>query len=100
MTDQTNSSNFSPSPLTTSPFNDDKFHDECGVFGVFNTKEASTHTVLGLHALQHRGQEAAGIVSQGDGQFYSHKSLGHVADNFNTKPVIESLPGTSAIGHV
>ncbi|MBT6330888.1 MAG: amidophosphoribosyltransferase [Kordiimonadaceae bacterium] len=70
------------------------------MFGVFNTKEASTHTVLGLHALQHRGQEAAGIVSQGDGQFYSHKSLGHVADNFNTKPVIESLPGTSAIGHV
>ena len=100
MTDHTISSDFLPSTLTTSPFNDDKFHDECGVFGVFNTKEASTHTVLGLHALQHRGQEAAGIVSQGNGQFYSHKSLGHVADNFNTQPVIESLPGTSAIGHV
>ncbi|MBT5185212.1 MAG: amidophosphoribosyltransferase [Kordiimonadaceae bacterium] len=86
--------------LTTNPFDDDKFHDECGVFGAFNTPEASTHTVLGLHALQHRGQEAAGIVSHHDGQFYSHKSLGQVADNFNTQPVIASLPGSSAIGHV
>lgn len=100
MTDYINSSAKSPSSLSAVPFNDDKFHDECGVFGVFNTPEASTHTVLGLHALQHRGQEAAGIVSQGDGQFYAHKSLGHVADNFNTQPVIESLPGNSAIGHV
>jgi len=100
MTDHLNFSAKSPSFLTTSAFNDDKFHDECGVFGVFNTPEASTHTVLGLHALQHRGQEAAGIVSHNKGQFYAHKSLGHVADNFNTKPVIESLPGNSAIGHV
>ncbi|MCP5382970.1 MAG: amidophosphoribosyltransferase, partial [Kordiimonadaceae bacterium] len=68
MTDHINSSNFSPSPLTTTPFTeDDKFHDECGVFGVFDTPEASTHTVLGLHSLQHRGQEAAGIVSYYDG---------------------------------
>lgn len=100
MTDHINSSISTPSPITTNPFDDDKFHDECGVFGVFNTPEASTHTVLGLHALQHRGQEAAGIVSHSDGQFYAHKSLGHVADNFNTKPVIESLPGNNAIGHV
>lgn len=100
MTDHINSSNSTPSPLTTNPFDDDKFHDECGVFGVFNTPEASTHSVLGLHSLQHRGQEAAGIVSFDKGQFFSHKSLGHVADNFNTQPVIESLPGNSAIGHV
>lgn len=100
MTDHINSSEASPSPLTTSPFDDDKFHDECGVFGVFNTPEASTHTVLGLHSLQHRGQEAAGIVSHSDGQFFAHKSLGQVADNFNTQPVIESLPGNAAIGHV
>lgn len=104
MTDRMNPSNSAPSPITTNPFttepNGDKFHDECGVFGVFNTPEASTHTVLGLHSLQHRGQEAAGIVSHSEGGFFSHKSLGHVADNFNTKPVIESLPGESAIGHV
>ncbi len=100
MTDHINSSNSSPSPLSTNPFEADKFHDECGVFGVFNTAEASTHAVLGLHSLQHRGQEAAGIVSHHEGQFFSHKSLGHVADNFNTQPVISSLPGNSAIGHV
>lgn len=100
MTDHKISTTQKPAPITTHPFNDDKFHDECGVFGVFKTAEASTHTVLGLHALQHRGQEAAGIVSHHNGQFFSHKSLGHVADNFNTEPVIASLPGDSAIGHV
>jgi amidophosphoribosyltransferase len=100
MTDQNFADDNPPKLLTTNPFDDDKFHDECGVFGAFNTPEASTHTVLGLHALQHRGQEAAGIVSHHDGQFYSHKSLGQVADNFNTQPVIASLPGSSAIGHV
>ena len=100
MTDHVSSSKLSPAHLDTHQLDSDKFNDECGVFGVFATPEASTHTVLGLHALQHRGQEAAGIVSHADGQFYSHKSLGHVADNFNTEPVIESLPGDSAIGHV
>ena len=100
MTDQNFADDNTPSLLTTSPYDDDKFHDECGVFGAFDTPEASTHTVLGLHALQHRGQEAAGIVSHHDGQFFSHKSLGQVADNFNTEPVIASLPGRSAIGHV
>jgi amidophosphoribosyltransferase len=100
MTDLLNSIASKLKPLNTNPFNDDKFHDECGVFGVFQTPEASTHTVLGLHALQHRGQEAAGIVSCREGQFFSHKSLGQVADNFNTKSVIESLPGESSIGHV
>ncbi len=79
---------------------EDKFHDECGVFGIFKYPESAAHTVLGLHALQHRGQEAAGVVSCDNSQFHSHKSLGHVADNFNSQPVIESLPGDCAIGHV
>jgi len=92
-------------PLTLDPFvphlfAEEKFHDECGVFGICNHVEAAAHTVLGLHALQHRGQEAAGVVSCDMKQFHSHKSLGHVADNFNSQPVIESLPGNSAIGHV
>ena len=92
-------------PLTLDPFvphlfEEDKFHDECGVFGIYNHAESAAHTVLGLHALQHRGQEAAGIVTCDKEQFHSHKSQGHVSDNFNSQPVIESLPGNSAIGHV
>ena len=87
-------------PFASNPFDCDKLHEECGVFGIFNHPDAAAYTVLGLHALQHRGQEAAGIVTHDGSQFYSHKSLGHVADNFNTQPVIESLPGTSGIGHV
>jgi len=79
---------------------EDKFHDECGVFGICNNSESAAHTVLGLHALQHRGQEAAGVVSCDGSQFHSHKSLGHVSDNFNSERVIESLPGDCAIGHV
>ncbi|MCK5424707.1 MAG: amidophosphoribosyltransferase [Emcibacter sp.] len=94
-----------PEPLTLKPFvphlfEEDKFHDECGVFGICNHAESTAHTVLGLHALQHRGQEAAGIVSCDQTQFHSHKSMGHVADNFNSQPVIQSLPGDCAIGHV
>jgi len=87
-------------PFVPHLFTEDKFHDECGVFGICNHAESAAHTVLGLHALQHRGQEAAGVVSCHKEQFHSHKSLGHVADNFNAQPVIESLPGNSAIGHV
>lgn len=56
---------------------DDHFHDECGVFGIFGHGDAAAHTALGLHALQHRGQEAAGIVSYADGQFYAHRAMGH-----------------------
>ena len=51
------------SNITTNPFDDDHFHEECGVFGIFDHKDSAAHTALGLHALQHRGQEAAGIVS-------------------------------------
>ncbi|MDP6688230.1 MAG: amidophosphoribosyltransferase, partial [Alphaproteobacteria bacterium] len=72
---------------TTNPFahrhgqsgaDSDKFHEECGVFGIIGSTDAAAHTVLGLHALQHRGQEAAGIVTHDGGQFFSHRSLGHV----------------------
>ncbi|MCF8473682.1 MAG: amidophosphoribosyltransferase [Emcibacter sp.] len=105
MTDHNSSPLALKALLQTNPFvsntcEDDKFHDECGVFGICKHPEASAHTVLGLHALQHRGQEAAGVVSCDNKIFHSHKSLGHVSDNFNSKPVIESLPGDSAIGHV
>jgi amidophosphoribosyltransferase len=81
------------------PWNDDHFHDECGVFGVFGHPEASAHTALGLHALQHRGQEAAGIVSFDGKTFYSHRALGLVGDNFNSADVIGKLKGHIAIGH-
>ncbi len=87
--------------ITTHPFDDDKLHEECGVFGIFGHAEAAAHTALGLHALQHRGQEAAGIVSCREGKvFNSHKALGHVGDNFNSEDVIRPLEGSSAIGHV
>ena len=79
---------------------DDHFHDECGVFGVYNHPDASALTALGLHALQHRGQEAAGIVSFGGKRFHSHRALGSVGDNFNSEDVINRLEGPMAIGHV
>ncbi len=77
----------------------DKFNDECGVFGIYGTPDAAAHTALGLHALQHRGQEAAGIVSAQAGQFFSHRALGLVGDNFSSHDVIGKLPGSMAIGH-
>ncbi|MES2985470.1 MAG: amidophosphoribosyltransferase [Pseudomonadota bacterium] len=77
----------------------DKFNDECGVFGIYGTGDASAHTALGLHALQHRGQEAAGIVSNHHGQFFSHRALGLVGDNFSDASVMSKLPGSMAIGH-
>ncbi|MEM7617325.1 MAG: amidophosphoribosyltransferase [Pseudomonadota bacterium] len=81
-------------------FDDDKLHEECGVFGIFNHDDAAAHTVLGLHALQHRGQEAAGIVSTDGNQFFVHRAEGHVGDNFNEQAIVDSLKGTAAIGHV
>ncbi len=78
---------------------DDHFHDECGVFGICRHVDAAAHTALGLHALQHRGQEAAGIVSYDGRQFHSHRALGLVGDNFNSGDVIDRLPGEMAIGH-
>jgi amidophosphoribosyltransferase len=79
---------------------EDSLNEECGVFGIYNNDDAAAHTALGLHALQHRGQEAAGIVSFDNGQFYSHKSIGKVGDNFGSKDVINDLKGDCAIGHV
>jgi len=85
--------------LTTHPFEDDKLHEECGIFAIFGTEDAAAHTALGLHALQHRGQEGCGIVAYDGQQFHSHRALGHVGDTFNSEGVIASLPGASAIGH-
>jgi amidophosphoribosyltransferase len=77
---------------------DDHFHDHCGVFGIFNHAEASKMAYLGLYALQHRGQESAGIASTDGSQIHVHKSLGHVQEIF-TPEVISHLPGAAAIGH-
>ncbi len=83
-----------------SAFDDDHFHDECGVFGVYNHPDAAALSVLGLHALQHRGQEAVGVVSFDGVHFHSHRALGSVGDNFNSEDVIGRLKGPMAIGHV
>ena len=74
--------------------------EECGLFGIYGLADAATHTALGLHALQHRGQEAAGIVAYDGGQFHSHRALGLVGDNFNTPEIMNRLAGDMAIGHV
>ncbi len=83
----------------TNPFDDDKLHEECGVFGIYGHPDAAALTVLGLHALQHRGQEAAGVVSYDGKQFHSERALGLVGDTLSSESVIASLPGDSAIGH-
>ncbi|AVO47536.1 amidophosphoribosyltransferase [Phreatobacter cathodiphilus] len=77
----------------------DRLHEECGVFGVYDHPDAAALTALGLHALQHRGQEAAGIVSFDGARFHSERRMGLVGDNFSRLDVIERLPGPSAIGH-
>ena len=76
-----------------------KLKEECAVFGVSNTPEASTLTALGLHALQHRGQEGCGIVSFDGKKYYSEKRFGLVGDNFNKEKVLNNLKGNYAIGH-
>ena len=80
-------------------YDDDKPHEECGVFGLWNVPDAAAVTALGLHALQHRGQEATGIASFDGQRFHQHRGLGLVADNFGDARVIASLPGTAAVGH-
>jgi len=77
---------------------DDHFHDHCGVFGIFGHPEAAKMAYLGLYALQHRGQESAGIASTDGANVHVHKSLGHVQEIF-TPDVIAQLPGAAAIGH-
>jgi len=88
-----------PRPLLAHPFDDDKLKEECGVFGIWGADDAAAHTALGLHALQHRGQESAGIVSFDGRQFHSHRGLGQVGENFNSGDVIQRLKGFAAIGH-
>ena len=78
----------------------DRIKDECGVFGIFGTEEASVLTTLGLHSLQHRGQEGAGIVSFDGQNFHSVRKQGLVGDNFNNTDILSQLPGKTAIGHV
>lgn len=86
--------------ITTNPFDDDKLREECGIFGVSSAETASAIVALGLHALQHRGQEAAGITSWDGHEFHTHRAMGHVAGNFDRDDVIRGLPGGSACGHV
>ncbi|MFN3510157.1 MAG: amidophosphoribosyltransferase, partial [Tsuneonella troitsensis] len=78
----------------------DKLREECGVFGAIGAPDASTVTALGLHALQHRGQEAAGITSFDGQEFYSRRGTGHVAENFSSQEALAELPGIMAAGHV
>ena len=77
----------------------DRLREECGVFGIFNNKDAAALTALGLHALQHRGQEACGIVTFDKKNFYAERRLGLVGDNFTKGKILEKLPGNYAIGH-
>src|SRR5579864_8710041 len=76
----------------------DKFHEECGVVALYGHPEAAKLAYLGLYALQHRGQESAGICTSDGGEVHCHRSMGHVADIF-TPGVIAELPGALAIGH-
>ncbi|MEP7222816.1 MAG: amidophosphoribosyltransferase [Novosphingobium sp.] len=87
----------------TNPFLDadgDKLREECGVFGVIGSRDAAAVVALGLHALQHRGQEAVGITSYDGSEFYSQRGIGHVAQVFTGNVAFEGLPGTMASGHV
>ncbi len=86
--------------FTTNPFDDDHLREECGVFGIHGHPESAALVALGLHALQHRGQEAAGIVSFDGESFHNHRDLGHVEDCFGNEAVIRKLKGNRAIGHV
>ena len=84
-----------------SPLDDDKLHEECGVFGVLGAADAASFVALGLHALQHRGQEAAGIISHDpENGFSSARRFGYVRDNFTRASLMDTLPGNLAIGHV
>jgi amidophosphoribosyltransferase len=87
------------------PFDDaedgDKLREECGIFGVIGVSDAAQFVALGLHALQHRGQEAGGIVTHDSGTgFHSARRMGYVRDNFTSREVMETLPGDLGIGHV
>lgn len=89
-------------PQTKTPTKDkedDTLYEKCGVFGVFNNSDAATLTALGLHALQHRGQEAAGIVTYDGEDFHAHRALGLVDKVFGDTNVMSRLKGSHAVGH-
>ncbi|MEL6504321.1 MAG: amidophosphoribosyltransferase [Pseudomonadota bacterium] len=86
-------------PKRNGHLDDDKFHEECGVFGVYGHSDAAALTTLGLHALQHRGQEASGIVTFDGATFHAERHVGLIGDNFTKPAVLERLPGHCAIGH-
>ena len=81
-------------------FNDDRLREECGIFGVYGHPDAAALTALGLHALQHRGQESVGIVSYDGERFNAERRLGLVSENFTKASVLEQLTGRNSIGHV
>jgi amidophosphoribosyltransferase len=89
-----------PEMPTTHPYDDDKLREECGIFGLWGAESAAAMVALGLHALQHRGQEAAGITSFDGSDFHSHRGIGHVARVFRADEVMRQLAGRAAIGHV
>jgi amidophosphoribosyltransferase len=89
--------------LTTNPFeplDGDTLHEECGIFGIWGADNAASFVALGLHALQHRGQEAAGVTSYDGAHFHSHRAMGHVAGNFDRDDIMRKLLGRAGIGHV
>jgi len=102
MDSETAASHFvsSPKGWLDDELNADRLREECGVFGIYGHPDAAAITALGLHALQHRGQEAAGIVSYDGNRFHSERRLGLVGDTFSRRDVIDRLPGTVAVGHV
>ena len=89
-----------PPALPAGPWDGDKPREACGIFGMFGHPDAAAHTALGLHALQHRGQEAAGIVSFDGAAFHAHRGLGRVGDEFGDPETMRQLPGDRALGHV
>src|ERR1700710_3085615 len=92
--------NLAAPDLTDDDLDGDTLREECGVFGIFGHPDAAAITALGLHALQHRGQEAAGIVSYDGKRFHSERRPGLVGDTSSRRDVIDRLPGTMAVGHV
>jgi amidophosphoribosyltransferase len=80
--------------------NEDRLREECGVFGIAGNEEAAVITALGLHALQHRGQEGCGIVTFDGNLFANERHLGLVGDHFTGSDLMTRLPGQSAVGHV
>ena len=96
--ERSDSENANPSP-SENRYGDDRLREECGVFGVYGHDDAAAITALGLHALQHRGQEGCGIVTYDGRRFNQERRLGLVGDNFNNASVIARLPGNLALGH-